>query len=370
MKKQLIVMYKENKDDPKNSWSGTSYNLKEALKNYYDVIFIDTNDTLYLRIIKKLSRKLGSIGASNILKPYYESLHKKQMEDRIKNYPGVPVLEIAENVELDNNDFYLYRDMTYACFPYVKERCDGINHKFIHGMLRSISESELKNRIKNEEILETKAKASFYMGQWLAREMAEIYPERKDKFIAVGGGLNNEFEEVEMNRRDNQILFVGVDFLRKGGDLVVEAFKRMNEKYDSDYKLIVAGVNQQEGYTGDNIEYLGKTSRKDLSKLFKESTIFCMPSRFEAYGLVFLEAKSYGLPIVAMDQYEMSYFVEDGKNGYLIQNENIDVLADALYKALNNQEMRDYCGENKDYFKSQYTWDNVACKIFENISSC
>lgn len=367
MKKQLIVMYKENKENPKNSWSGTSFNLREALKNYYDVIFVDTNDELFLRVIKKISRKLGSIGASNILKPFYETLHKNQMEKRIKNYPGVPVLEIAENVELDKNDFYLYRDMAYACFPYVKDKCDGVKHKFIHGMIRSISDKELINRIENEEILENKAKASFYMGEWLAKEMSNIYPDRKEKFIAVGGGLNYEFEEIKTQRKDNQVLFVGVDFLRKGGDLVVEAFKKMNDKYKTKYQLIIAGVDEQKGYTGENIKYLGKASRKELSKLFQESTIFCMPSRFEAYGLVFLEAKSFGLPIVAMDQYEMSYFVNDGENGYLIQDENIDELADAMYKALNNQVMREYCETDKNNCLSLYTWDNVAKKIFEVI---
>ena len=46
--------------------------------------------------------------------------------------------------------------------------------------------------------------------------------------------------------------------------------------------------------------------------------VFCMPSYFEAYGLVFVEALTFGLPCIGRNCYEMPYFIEDGKTGLLL----------------------------------------------------
>lgn len=365
--KQLLVLYKENKDNPKNSWSGTSYCLREALKKYVGVIFVDTNDNFLLRLIKKLSRAIGSVTDSKLIKPLYEYLHKKEIEYRIRKYPNAPVLEIAENVNLKNN-FYLYRDMTYSCFKYVKDECTKYDRTYVHGMLRSISNKELNKRIKNENKLETRANASFYMGEWLAREMANLYPERSNKFIAVGGGINPEFNiEAKTKLSDNNtILFVGVDFYRKGGDFLVTAFKKLKEKYPNKYRLIIAGTNEYQSDDKDII-VTGKLNREELSKYFKEATLFCMPSRFEAYGLVFAEAKSYGLPIVAFKDYEMEYFVEDKVNGRLIEKEDTDDLCEALYEVLESKDIQINAMNAALESQKKYSWDRVAKDIVEVI---
>ena len=111
-----------------------------------------------------------------------------------------------------------------------------------------------------------------------------------------------------------------------------------------------------------------KSNKKELSKYFNDCTVFCMPSRFEAYGLVFLEAQCYGLPIVAIDDYEMHHFVKDGINGYLVKNYNAEELAEALHKALNNKEMIDNVVKNAPSFQKEHTWDVVAKKIANVIN--
>ena len=366
MKNKLIVLYEENKNNPVGTWSGIPYQLRESLQDYFDVIFVDSSDTKLLSIIKTIAKRIEKKTVSHIFKPFYEQKHKKYINNNLKKYKNIPVLEISENVDVDN-DFYLYRDMSYACYPYVLDKFKNDSTDYGHGMLKHISKEALKQRIINEEKLVNKSKGTFFMGQWAVNMLKNIYPNNKDKYIAVGGGLSKEFENLSLDKKNNKkILFCGFDYLRKGGDLVEEAFKIVKEKYDKDAELIIAGPEINNHI--DGVTYAGKVSKKELSNYFNECSIFCMPSRFEAYGLVFLEAQCYGLPIVAVDDYEMHYFVQDGINGYLIKNYDKEELAKALHKALNNKEMIKNVCDNASQFQKEHTWNIVAKKIADVIN--
>ena len=92
-----------------------------------------------------------------------------------------------------------------------------------------------------------------------------------------------------------------------------------------------------------------------------------MPSRFEAYGLVFIEAMCYGMPIVSYNRYEMPHFVKDGENGYLIDNYDENELAKALHNALNDSQMQNKTIIDSKKKQEEYSWSQVAKKIYENI---
>lgn len=365
MKKKLIVLYEENKNNPVGTWSGIPYQMRGSLKEFFDVIFINSSDTKFLNFIKIIAKRIEKKSVSKVIKPLYERLHRTLIQNRLKGLEDIPALEISENVEV-KNDFYLYRDMSYACYPYVLDKFKNDSNNYGHGMLKHISSFALTQRIKNEEELVKKSKGTFFMGEWTVKLLKELYPNIQDKFIAVGGGLSKEFENLTINKPNNKkILFCGIDYLRKGGDLVEKAFTILKEKYDSDAELIISGPEINNHI--DGVTYTGRISKQELSKHFNDCTIFCMPSRFEAYGLVFLEAQCYGLPIVAVDDYEMHYFVEDGKNGYLIKNYDAEELAEALHKALNNKKMIEDVRNNAKKFQEEHTWDIVAKKIYDVI---
>ena len=367
MKKKLIVLYEENKTNPKNTWSGTSYQLREALKDYYDVVFIDSHDTYLIKLLKMLSKKIEKRTASLVIKPLYEKLHEIEINNRLKNYRDIPVLEICENV-IVKNDYYLYRDMSYACYSYVLDKLRNDNHDYGHGMLNSISSKALTQRIKREEKIQEQAKATFFMGHWVVDLMKQYYPSLSNKFIYAGGGLNTEFIVKEKNNKNDdikRILFVGIDFKRKGGELLLKAFKLLRNKYNKKVELIVAGPNIIKKENG--INYVGKVDRDELSNLFSSCDAYCMPSRFEAYGLVFIEALCYGLPIVAYNDFEMKYFVQSGTNGFLINNYDENELCDCLEKTLFTSNVKYNVEKNMNHYLDVYSWKSVSNRIREVV---
>lgn len=91
--------------------------------------------------------------------------------------------------------------------------------------------------------------------------------------------------------------------------------------------------------------------------------IFCMPSYYEAYGLVFIEALVYGLPCIGRNCYEMPYFIEDGNTGLLIDKDDPEDLAKKMAALLEDYSFAERVREKRDWYVNEYSWDTVANRI-------
>ena len=118
------------------------------------------------------------------------------------------------------------------------------------------------------------------------------------------------------------------------------------------------------------MEILGNINRKKLSDIFSKASLFCMPSEFEAYGLVFPEALSFGVPCIGRDAYEMKYFIREGENGYLLKEDKAEALSEIMYKILNDADMKSEVEKNVEYIRREYSWSRVAddiCKVIYKV---
>ena len=95
-----------------------------------------------------------------------------------------------------------------------------------------------------------------------------------------------------------------------------------------------------------------------------------MPTRLEPFGIVFIEAMAYGLPIVATRVGALPDLVEDHVNGILVESDNIDSLATALRTLLENPMLRREMGRNGEQrYKEQFNWTEVYSRIRERITT-
>lgn len=134
---------------------------------------------------------------------------------------------------------------------------------------------------------------------------------------------------------------------------------------DPEATLLIIGPEKQA--QADGVTWCGRLDRAEIGKILSQSGIFCMPSRFEAYGLAFVEALCYGLPVIARDDYEMRYFIQEGENGYLIKNDDAQELAVLMERAINNLQMQTYVREHAKDYLAAYSWDQVAQKVASTI---
>ena len=167
-------------------------------------------------------------------------------------------------------------------------------------------------------------------GGWLSR----VFP--------VGAGAIRRWEGVseptiERYQR-KRILFVGRAFERKGGDTLLEAFKLVRQRVPDATLTIVSSMAKlgDAQVPLDGIEHIPFASNEQLHELYLNSSIFCMPTKCETWGLVFVEAASHALPIVGFDDWALPDIVDSGTTGLLTANRTPQGLADALVDALSD----------------------------------
>lgn len=180
--------------------------------------------------------------------------------------------------------------------------------------------------------------------------------------LSMRGGINLDGSRVEYSHKNgHRILFVGRDFKRKNGQLVIDAFRILKSK-DKDAELYIAGPRNLELQI-EGIHVLGDLPGEKLYHYFNLCDVFCMPSKFEAYGLVFIEALVYGLPCIGRDAYEMPYFIEENETGYLLREESPDALAGLMEQALSNEKMKENVRSRRERYLKEYSWETAAKRI-------
>ncbi|MFO7681157.1 MAG: glycosyltransferase family 4 protein [Chloroflexota bacterium] len=104
---------------------------------------------------------------------------------------------------------------------------------------------------------------------------------------------------------------------------------------------------------------LGRISDQEKRDLLAAMTLLALPSRTDSFGLVLLEAWTYGKPVVAARAGGLAAVVDDGENGRLVPFGNVHALSNAISEILDHAELAHTWGENGRQKTSEYTWDWV-----------
>lgn len=344
--------------DKTRAWSGTYYSIHQALKNYYNIIDIPTIERgkisyLISRILCKLGLQKDDFNIKYILKNrnYYESKitgKTFQFTEFLKN--------------TDNRQTYIYQDLSV---PFLLNLAQTDRLNLTHSGFSSIFHEHLKRRCNLQMEYYQDASGIFFMGKWITKFMSDIFPSLKDKIHHVGAGINLDYRKIKpiAEKKNNKILFVGRDFTRKGGHKVIEAFKLL-KKNISDLELHIAGPSIDPLNEPINGYYFyGDISYDNVQDLMNKCDIFCMPSYFEAYGLVFIEALAFGLPCIGRNCYEMPYLIEEGITGELVHTDETFELSEKILKILLNKEYRRNVYHRREYYLKEYSWDTVASRM-------
>lgn len=280
---------------------------------------------------------------------------------------GTPVFAFSECVSRRIKDTYCYQDLSVDYL--LRLRKEG--HPAASYALKKVIPTFLVER-KNK-----KAKAFyencagvFTMSEWLRKDLVERTGLPASKVHHVGGGSNIDVSRIDCSRKEgNRFLFVGKVWDLKNGDLVVESFKRLCAAHPEQNPLLyIAGPEKMpagiEGH--ENIIYLGRLSYDQLIEYYNLCDYFVMPSRHDAYGLVFVEALCFGLPCIGKNICAMPEFIQHGKNGYLLQHDDAQELLGLMENLLlNGASMAQAVQSDRAYYLETYSWDSVADRIMD-----
>ncbi|HNO76815.1 MAG TPA: glycosyltransferase family 4 protein [Phycisphaerae bacterium] len=214
-----------------------------------------------------------------------------------------------------------------------------------------------------ERALIEKAALVFTMSTHVGDSLVEFYHIPKERVRLVGAGFNARRADVNFDsvEHSKKILFVGLDWERKGGPQLVEAFARVREKHP-DANLIVVGCEPEVKVPG--VQVLGVVPIERVGELMSDACCFCMPSLREPFGLVYLEAMNAGLPVVALNLGAPRDFVVNGETGFLVEPHDIPGLADALENLVANSKLCAMMGKRaRDRVSAEYTWEVTQARM-------
>jgi D-inositol-3-phosphate glycosyltransferase len=120
----------------------------------------------------------------------------------------------------------------------------------------------------------------------------------------------------------------------------------------------------REKYGLENIvALLGKRSQDTLAYYYSAAKVVVVPSHYESFGLVALEAMACGTPVVASEVGGLAYLVKDGITGFTIPAGEPRILADRLTKLLFDDQLRQKMGSQAAEYAREYAWETIAQRI-------
>jgi glycosyltransferase involved in cell wall biosynthesis len=186
--------------------------------------------------------------------------------------------------------------------------------------------------------------------------------------ICVYAGSNAVKQEIypdPARYAKKHILFVGIDWERKGGLDLVKAFEIVRRSHP-DATLTIVGSSPTVNIP--NCRVIGRVPMDKVGEYFREASVFCLPTRLEPFGIVFVEAMSSKLPVVASNVGAIPDFVQDGTTGYLVHPGDVQGIANALMALLSNPQKCQQFGERAYRLaQTRYSWNAVGALVKKNI---
>jgi len=180
---------------------------------------------------------------------------------------------------------------------------------------------------------------------------------------------------VKLNDKDINFVSVGRLHEQKGYDLLIKAIHELevNKILPDNFKLRIYGngpLREQlqdmitELKLGDKVFLMGQVMNP--YKYIKGSKLFLLPSRYEAFGLVIIEAMTLGVPVLATENHATNKIIKDKQNGYITDNSYEGIYEGLKYLLQNQEELTKY---KKELSKYKYDNSNIIKELEEVLSN-
>lgn len=219
----------------------------------------------------------------------------------------------------------------------------------------------------------------------LFEKLKYILPKQKEKMIHIPNGVDFDYLErkkikYDFDFKENIILSVArVGTEEKNSEMLLEAFKNIKNIDNSGWKLVIAGPIEGafnkylENFFAKNpkmsnlIEFTGDIkSREKLFKLYKKSKIFTLTSRFESFGIGFIEAAALGNIIVSTDVGIARELISKD-NGSVVDIENTKELTEELERYIASTKLREMSFNTYAICYEKFNWDKIINQLHSSL---
>jgi glycosyltransferase involved in cell wall biosynthesis len=147
----------------------------------------------------------------------------------------------------------------------------------------------------------------------------------KDKIDVVYPGISVKgLPKLKKKEKKLIFLFVAYNFFRKGGEEALKAFNLLTkEEKDIEFWIISNQITGNIPFDKKKVKFFGLRDKKEIyEKFYPSASIFLYPTYNDSFGMVFLEAMAFGLPIITISDFASDELIVDGKNGFVVEGYN------------------------------------------------
>lgn len=203
----------------------------------------------------------------------------------------------------------------------------------------------------------------------VAEETTVVAPPAGDRFDPADEAISAPVPTAE---EPLQIIFVGNISPRKGLDTLIVAI----DAVESAVELTIVGQSTADDYLSDvrqqiatrglsdRVRVTGELTDTELESTLREHHLLAVPSRYEAFGIVYAEAMSVGLPVIASGAGGASDIVTHGENGFLVDPSDPDDIAAAITTVAENPQQLRRMGEAARHrYESHVGWPTITQRV-------
>ena len=327
IKKSLKIAFLTSLDpQDKRSWSGSLYYMTRALQKHCgDVFYVGPmNAPIEILIGKIMHRSTRLFFRKNFM--YFHSAlvakrYAKIAAQRLARQSFDVIVTPAAATEIA----FLKTDVPIVL---IKDATYPLLHNY-YPIFSNLHQRSFNELTLNEDLALKKARVLLYSSTWAARSAIEDYGADPAKIHVVPFGANLDEippREVVLAREKSErcrLLFLGVDWVRKGGDIAYETLLKL-EEIGIEAELIVCGTTPPPGIAHERMKVIPFLDKNDeqqaraIEKLYATSDFLILPTRADCVPNVFREANAFGVPIITTDTGGVADAVRDGENGYIL----------------------------------------------------
>lgn len=361
MDKQKIdvgVICAEDPND-RRPQSGTTYQVFKALERQdgLNVFWIPFHDNLFSKgflLVQKLIKRILGISLPQDRCIAYVKLKELSINKNMLNQADVVFCPFTQVVSIDKPIVYM---------------SDAVFNQMIDYYWYDISSLVAKAGNKLQQFVLDKATHLDFPSKWIADCASEFYgqPSTKISIIELGANIDSKDVLSHEYNYDNHlhILFLGIDWERKGGDIAIEACKWLNENgVEATIHIVGTKHLSKELCNLPYVDYIGFLNKNDASQyehfldIISQCHCMLLPTKAECAGIAFCESSAYGLPAFSYQTGGVPNYVLNGRNGYLLPlGSSGEDFGKKIKECLITGEMERMAKEAINVYKDRLNWD-------------
>jgi glycosyltransferase involved in cell wall biosynthesis len=363
-----VTTYDASRINGSNEWSGTGYYIAQALKN----------QSISIDYLSPLTEPLSLNGIRKVKRLYHKLVDRKNYQTdpnplRLRSYAN----QLQDKLDRSPTQLDIVFSATVNPIAYLEcsqpivfwADATFANIKDFYPQYSNLSTSTIRDWHQMETLALQKSQLAIYSSDWAAESAIRDYgaDPAKVKVVPFGSNIDSPFtsetiqDAIASRPKDRcKLLFLGVDWLRKGGNIAYEVAKQLNQS-GLPTELTVVGCDPSiDTPLPDFVKPLGFISKATpagqnrISQLLMESHFLILPTIADCTPIVFSEANALGVPCLSTTVGGVPTIVRDGVNGQLFAPD---------------EHIAEYCDYITNLFGDYANYQKLALSAFNEYES-